>query len=129
MHNYSIRYLGVVDDPSLAPGSIHELDHVLAFRSLEDAGLAAELFYLRGSSRLAFPAKVEKNSDLYGGVDYGFQLSRSLTITLYRVDCKVLDDGPRFAWEDLISGSLGDPYPNYQITIGPRGGIVRTRVY
>ena len=121
--NERIRYLGVFDGASYAPGSIHNQEEVITFPSLEDAqdflrdvakdpqaGLTWRYHGVRplGGSRVPDMPDVRPGDQL----------------TLYRVATSAV-----FAagvWQRLIE--LGEPTPAWTITLGPRGGVSRTKV-
>ena len=121
MFNDNVRYLGILDDPvTLAPASIHERAHVLVIRDLTEAKAVLEGFYVSGDSAFARDLSLKNQGHLVPG-----GTSREARLTLYRVDCKILDGGPAREWEGLIEA--GDPYPEYVLSIGPRGGIRQER--
>lgn len=122
MFNEDVRYLGVIDDPvHLAPASIHEAGHVLPVLTLERGEVILDGVRRNGQGYSPWHLTLDAKDSLA----FGQPLSDQATLTLYRVDCKLLDGGPRRAWEKLIED--GDPYPDYIISVGPRGGIKRER--
>lgn len=118
----TIRYLGVLDDPGhLAPGSIYDPTHVYSIRSLDEAETILHQIYHSGETYLLRDMHGESKPGLFGAS------GEDLTLTLYSLaDPWQLAAGPWVAWQDMV---LRDPYPDYQISIGPRGGIKRERVY
>lgn len=117
MRNYDVRYLGILDGPSLAPASIHEPSHVMTIRSLAVAEGLIERAYLTGElGRWHTLGATTLDAQPLDSV-----LADRYTLTLYRVTCRILDGGPRAAWQAIIED--GDPYPDYVVKVGPRGGI------
>lgn len=122
MNNYDVRYLGVLDGPNLAPGSIHEESHVIAIRSLEVAEGLIDRARLTGElGRWSSLGATTLDAQPLDSV-----LPDRYRLTLYRVTCRVLDGGPRAAWEAITKD--GDPYPDYIVEVGERGGIRTERV-
>lgn len=120
-----IRYFGVLNDANLAPSSVADSRgaNVIVIASLKDAALILE-----GAVVYDNPSRWVPANDLDGEPHGRTPALSAPTLTLWHADTE-----PEHAaeyWADTYSidgGSVTDPYPEYVLSIGPRGGIKRER--
>lgn len=123
------EYLGVVDATNLSGGSIHQRGDVIHFDSLAAARRVFE--DLRDYYDAAYYqfADAEDGDHLVWHSNHGSIIdSDGLTLTLYAIERTAPYSATQVhqLWQTLIEN--GSPYPDFQFTIGPRGGTHAERV-
>ncbi|WP_025157216.1 hypothetical protein [Leifsonia aquatica] len=120
-----MRYFGVLNGSALAPSGIHDREAVVVLDSIRHA--EDHLSFAHVGANLALRSHGGKTldgeypGDIPGGVGDGsritlFQVPRS---SVYETDD--MDAGELY---DLLLRCYGpDLHPDYELTVGPRGGV------
>lgn len=116
-----IRWFGVLNDPSLAPSGIQSDRgaNVIVIASLKDAGLI-----LQGVLHMSRPDYWAPANDLDGERHGDTPYLNEPWLTLWPADTDT-DHAVEY-WTEQYEHNR-DPYPEYVLSIGPRGGIKRER--
>lgn len=115
-----IRYLGVLDGGNLATGNIRDRSHVLTFEALGNARAALrEADAGSGQIYSALQLDGSRPLPIPGGIGEDAQL------TLWRI-APVYSEDVLMEWR-LIANDP-DPYPDFILTLGPRGGVKLERL-
>jgi hypothetical protein len=119
-----LKYFGVLTGSSLAPAGIHDRESVLQFDSLDHARRhlacahvgANTAMYVNGAKTL----DGEYPGDIPGGAGEGAALT--LWTVPNRGAARVFDGADANDLWGILTADP-DPYPDYQLEVGPRGGI------
>lgn len=119
-----IRYFGVLNDANLAPSGIlyDRGANIIVIESLRHAELILDGTMVHGD-----PSRWVAANDLDGEPHGRTPALSAPTLTLWHAET----DTERAAeyWTDFYGprGIVTDPYPEYVLSVGPRGGIKRER--
>lgn len=126
-----IRYLGVLDGGALATGNVREPSHVLMIESLGTA--RATLTEAANSGRIYSALALDTGAlplPIPGGLGEGAQLTLWRLPHTYPYRHRVATDSTERAtdaelanagWRSLVAAV--DPYPDFILTLGARGGV------
>lgn len=118
------RYLAVLDGPNLAPSDFTEASHIVPLASLAEA----EHYLTASVNGYVSRWLTDKFVNLAGQDTGEFPggLSVDAALTLYRLGTTAHNLDTARMLHDLIVDAV-DPYPDYVLSVGPRGGIKRER--
>lgn len=123
-----IRYLGVLDSANLATGNVREREQIILLESLD---AARETLRMAADGRNIYTAE-----RLDGGrplpIPGGLGDDAQLTLWVLPVVSPLTNDAgvtrwataeerTERAWQSIADDA--DPYPDYILTLGPRGGV------
>jgi hypothetical protein len=101
-----IRYLGVLDGANLATGNVREREHIILLESLD------------GGRPLPIPGGLGDDAQLTLWV---LPIVSPLTNDADVMRWATTEERTERAWQSIADDP--DPYPDYILTLGPRGGV------
>ena len=125
-----MRYFGILNGTNLAPAGIHDRGSVLVLESLQHAQYHLQGAISGSSFGLRYWGARNLDGEYPGDIPGGS--GDDSTLMLYTMPERVIwmTNDPRHPFRAETDAELwqrltdnGDPYPDYVLSVGPRGGI------